>query len=658
MRRWTRFTPALVVAGVATLWSIALIVTQVEKYASFGYTTNTTLFAQALQNTWRGEFMVTDQGPISRPHTFFQEHFSPILLVLLPVYTTAKTPLPLLALQTISLAAAAGLLYLLALAVLGRERGWLAALIGVLWLIHPKVVEANLVDFYMDGLMPALAFGAGLGLVLRRWALYWIFVVLLLATKEDAFLHAGAIGLWALLGAREVRHGILTVAVAAIYGVVVLGWVIPSFAGGQTHPLLGWYGPLGTTGSEIIRTTLFEPGKVLGEIAVWPRPRTIALLLASAGGMPIAAGWAALLPLPAIAEMTLSAGDLMYLMADHYAYAPVALTFMAGVIGIRNALSLVESAGGLVRWAVWVGIAGSVSYGFVGSAQASPNWEAVVKGGLIGLQAKPSPRDLTGAALVREIPRDGGASVCTDGRTAAHLTDVGRLPRFPDCRDADYVVLDVHRFWGSDLEPAHFYADPSHYYPDPAHYASAIKSLLRGGSHGVLHLRDGWVVARRGAPSGLNAEAVRYVDSVVYRKSRFSRMGREVHHGAATVKRAVCSAKRDRGKEGMLLFGPYLERGPGGYVARVHLSRRGTGPDAPGARIDVTTDAGRRTWAEREVRWSDIPEKRFGSVEVAFEIPESTDLEIRVRKLPGGDLCVDEVMELYAAGTASRGEGA
>ncbi|MBI3394158.1 MAG: hypothetical protein HY039_13445, partial [Nitrospirae bacterium] len=127
MRRWTRFTPALVVAGAATLWSIALIVTQVEKYASFGYTTNTTLFAQALQNTWRGEFMVTDQGPIGRPHTFFQEHFSPIL-----------------------------------------------------------------------------------------------------------------IGLWALLSAREVRHGILTVAVAAIYGVVVLGWAIRP----RTGPFLRGSEPL------------------------------------------------------------------------------------------------------------------------------------------------------------------------------------------------------------------------------------------------------------------------------------------------------------------------------------------------------------------------------------------------------------------------------
>lgn len=656
MRGRTLSGPALLVAGAAALWSVALITTQAEKYAGFGFTTNTTLFAQSLQNTLRGDFMLTDQGPISRPHAFFQEHFSPILLVLLPISAAAKTPVALLALQTISLAAASGLLYLMASAVLGKEKGWLAAMIAILWLVHPKVLEADLVDFYMDGFIPVFAFGAGLALVLRRWTLYWIFTALLLATKEDAFLHAVAIGLWASLGLRETRQGLATVVASLVYGVVVLGWAIPAFSGGQAHPLLGWYGPLGTTGAEILRTAVFEPGKILDVLAAWPRRRTIGLLLASVGWMPIAAGWASIVPLPAIAEMTLSAGDLMYLMADHYAYAPVALTFMAGVIGVRNVLRLIEPAGKLVRGVVWIGIAGSVSYGFVGSSQASPNWEAVVKEGLIQQKATPSPRDSTGAILLRQIPRGDEESVCSDGRTAVHLADAKYLPRFPDCRGAAYVVLDVHRFWGSDLEPAHFYADPAHYYPDPTHYLSAIKGFLGDGAYGVTHFGDGWVVARRGAPARLNGEAIRYVDSVVYRESGLSELGREIHHGAAVVKRAVCSGKMDRGKEGMLLFGPYLERGAGTYVARVRLSRTGPGAESAGARIDVATDAGRRVWAEREVRWSEIPEKHFDQVEILFEIPDSKDIEIRVRKGAGGDLCVDKVMELGPAETTSRGD--
>ncbi len=123
------------------------------KYSHFLYNgLDLAIINNVFYNTLHGHwFWSSIQG-----HSYLGDHFTPILVLLLPFYALWPSPEFLLILQAFFLALAAWPLYKIAQLILKDNR--LALGMALLWLINPLVHNANLFEFHFISLLPFLFF--------------------------------------------------------------------------------------------------------------------------------------------------------------------------------------------------------------------------------------------------------------------------------------------------------------------------------------------------------------------------------------------------------------------------------------------------------------------------------------------------------------------
>ncbi len=163
------------------------------KYQNFFYNAlDLAIINQAFYNSAQGDWF----GSSIHPPSYWGDHFSPIILLLLPFYLIKRVPQTLLVLQSIILGLSAWPLYLIAKTVLGKN---FALIIASAWLVNPVVQNTNLFEF---SLLPAAIF-----FLFWVWYFYQrknflgflIFSTLALLVREDASLVIimfGLLGWW------------------------------------------------------------------------------------------------------------------------------------------------------------------------------------------------------------------------------------------------------------------------------------------------------------------------------------------------------------------------------------------------------------------------------------------------------------------------------
>jgi uncharacterized membrane protein len=218
------------------------------------------VFDQILWNTSQGRFMESTLS-LDRcvPHSFFGDHFSPILIALVPLYWVAPHPETLLVVQTIALALGALPIYLLARRLLprGAER-----LIWVLaYVLGAPLAFITLYDFHEVSLA---VFPLGLAmyfLVTRRTVPLAIALVAAFTVKEEIALIGIGFGVALALQRRWWSAAAMTAASALVF-FVTLKVIIPAFAGAP-YQYIGRYTSLGSSEGEILRTVLLDPFRTI-----------------------------------------------------------------------------------------------------------------------------------------------------------------------------------------------------------------------------------------------------------------------------------------------------------------------------------------------------------------------------------------------------------
>lgn len=133
------------------LYSLFFSALSIWKYNYFLYNgLDLAIINNVFYNTLHGNwFWSSIQG-----HTYLGDHFTPILILLLPLYYFWSSPETLLILQSVGLALTAWPIYKISQLVLKDNR--LALSISLLWLINPLVHNANLFEFHFISLLPVL----------------------------------------------------------------------------------------------------------------------------------------------------------------------------------------------------------------------------------------------------------------------------------------------------------------------------------------------------------------------------------------------------------------------------------------------------------------------------------------------------------------------
>jgi len=201
---------------------------------------------------------------LSRGGTYFSEHFSPLLLVFVPLYKIWDSVYWLFFVQSILLGSSAYFLYQIA-----RKRGAtreVAALLGSAVLLYQPLRSANQFDFREDNFFVPIFFAMILAIENRRWAWMWGLALLAFLTKENAALPLAAIGVWLVIKRERVMGSLLVALSLAVFAVLNIK-VMPFFAQGASKTIFaGRLGALGDGPAGILSNLFFHPLNTIAKI--------------------------------------------------------------------------------------------------------------------------------------------------------------------------------------------------------------------------------------------------------------------------------------------------------------------------------------------------------------------------------------------------------
>jgi uncharacterized membrane protein len=275
------------------------------------------LYDYALFNTLRGQLL----GVPFLHGSFFKEHFSPILLVILPVYALYPQTGMLLILQSLAVAGAALPLYAIARKVLTNS--WLSLALVLAYLNNWYVVHGLLFDFHPEMFEPFLIFMLVWSHLNQRPWFFWLFAILALMCKEDVGLYLFFFGIFIAWKEGRSRQGAALAMVSVLWVLMALK-VIAVF----NHAGLMEYKFLGNWLMDSHGRATTWPAIVKGLVA----NREIVHVLLSVGFFPLLTVWGLLL-IPMYVLNASSSNSLQAHLMLYYGAPLIPFLFLAAVFG-------------------------------------------------------------------------------------------------------------------------------------------------------------------------------------------------------------------------------------------------------------------------------------------------------------------------------------
>ncbi len=242
-------------ASVA-IYSFVLSYWTVLKYLSFNATgLDLGVFNQALSTTIHGQgFFKETPDLIANPSSsFFGIHFSPLLLLIIPLYFIFPSPILLLVLQSVAIACASIPIYFISMKTLGSRLA--ASAYVLIYLLYAPMNWVNWFDFHPEAFFPLFVLSSFWFWISGKIRWYLLFGILALSVIEYVQVLVGSLALvqiaWAVkrrLG-KQMFHasfGLLVASVAwLVLALQVIGYVNSLRVPGQWNKLgPGTFGPL------------------------------------------------------------------------------------------------------------------------------------------------------------------------------------------------------------------------------------------------------------------------------------------------------------------------------------------------------------------------------------------------------------------------------
>jgi uncharacterized membrane protein len=267
-------------------------------------------------------------------YSFWQEHFSPILLIFVPPFWAGGTfgLLCMLLSQALADAAAGWLLFRIGRIWLRDDLAALAA--ALLWFSNGRVQMAILHDFHKFTISPfflLLAFwGAAAGR--RRWM--WAGFAGTLLLREDAFLALLGLPLFLFFLERRRREALLMVGIIALYEAAVFKAVFPAL--GRSYRFFGYYEWIAPGPGALLRRLLTEPHAVLRLLLTQRDNGPLVRFLSLFGFLPLLSpgGW--LTGLSAMSESLLSNATNLTSYFYHYVVPAAAMLTLGTLLTLRS----------------------------------------------------------------------------------------------------------------------------------------------------------------------------------------------------------------------------------------------------------------------------------------------------------------------------------
>jgi len=432
-------------------------------------------------------------------------HVEPIFFLLALAYKLRPTPANLLVVQTVVVASGAFPAAWLARRHLHSALAQVA--FPLAYLLAPPLEAANLYEFHPVTLSAGLLLWAFYFADGRRYALFAVFGLLAMATKEEIGLIVGLMGLWIWWRRRDRTVGLSTTVLGVGWALFAVLVIMRHFHNGPSSPYCGRFNPYVMNGQNlgndqkvtsclgVAQLWLRHPDQVLSIVWITQKMGFLHRMLVTTGYLSLLSPLTLLISLPSYAIILFSNDVHMYSGLGHYPAELVPILIGSAIIGTawlsRNVSRALTMLGGGVStlprarvrpvtpgavttlaclWLLVMSVANTGVNGFtpLAGAAAAPMLQPL------------TAHDRAAQQLVNLIPP--AASVTAGDYLNAHLSDRPGIFLFNDHNNADYVAVDVSR----DDNPL-----------KPVDEQGAIMALLNSGQWGVKYAVDGLLLLER-----------------------------------------------------------------------------------------------------------------------------------------------------------------
>ncbi len=470
---------------LAAVYTVVLLTYGFQMQRAYGtHAEDMGIMDQVLWNTVHGHFWhqticnsLSDDnclGDVSR----WGIHFEPLMLLLVPVYALLPSPLTLIAVQVLGVAAGALPAYWLGSRRLGHAAGGVA--LAAAYLLMPILRAGVTDDFHMVTLAaPALMF-ALYGMFARDDRLLFLASLAALATKEQVGLDVFMLALAVIVLQRRWAVGLKL-------GALAVGWMVLALT------VLHFASPLGASPTAVRYGGLWASIERVPLVVTDPVRRLYVLtLLKNTGMLGLAAPWLLVLALPSALLNAVSAFPNQYSGGFQYNVDIAPLLLVAAFegalviwrLGGHLLRPIVRPLQGMVYTQSFCVLALCMGYAII--MQPLPANLFALNPNAISLgQADTWPQVTThtreATPFLRLIPAT--ASLSAQSALVPHVSQRRFIYQFPDgVEQAAYVWLDAT----GDIYPE----------PDAAAYAAAVHATLTSGHFTLVDADDGYILLR------------------------------------------------------------------------------------------------------------------------------------------------------------------
>ena len=227
------------VIGIASLFFVLTLTLTLHRHFTFYSSYDQGIFNQVFWNGLHGRFFqsslssqlstnVVHSGEVPTvDYHRLGQHFTPALLLWLPLYALFPYPATLTVLQAVLVTAAGVVLYVLAREYLEPP---IALMIMASFYGAIAVVGPTLSNFHDICQTPLFVFGLLLAMERRWWWLFGVLIVCLLGVREDSGITLFGIGCYLVLSRRYPRLGLGICLLSFVYLITLTNWVMPLFS--------------------------------------------------------------------------------------------------------------------------------------------------------------------------------------------------------------------------------------------------------------------------------------------------------------------------------------------------------------------------------------------------------------------------------------------
>jgi uncharacterized membrane protein len=443
-RVWTAWAaPALIAAFLVLGIGLALL-----RHASFhtnlldlGY------YTQVIWNTAQGHWFATTL----KPPNFLADHFSPLLALLVPLFSLAPDARTLLVIEILALASAIVPAY----ATLRKRYPVLAPLLALAFVLNPMLHLTAQEEFHEIMLAVPLLALAMYALAAEHPRLLYASLLLVMLVREDMAIYVASFGLCLLCcRPRYRRAGAFFITVGVLWFAVVTGVVMPALgSGGYRHARL--LAGAGNSPAQAILSLVRDPMQLMRALLTAEKAKALLRTFAPLAGLPLLADGQQLIWAPTLLLLLASPDPVVGTLSGWYVAPLLALLWNSMAILIAR-LKPRTAAASVIALVVAAVVGFRVWSPFPGGGRFQPALYQITEHTRIGHQ------------VLARIPATD--SVAAQSRLGAHLGTRGQLYLFPwyDAEAAPtWFVLDETDPNPYPLSPAELKAELHHLQMDP-----------------------------------------------------------------------------------------------------------------------------------------------------------------------------------------------